>query len=91
MPVAQKICNIIIKGGTKKANDNGLPENNNNKNSKRIQKYILSDKKRKTKSRQNCRDYKYKEGKSKSLCPEPKKHVNTPKRNFKYDYSIFCG
>ena len=73
---------INLLSPTVPANDNGLPENNNNnKNSKRIQKYILSDKKRKTKSRQNYRDYKYKEGKSKSLCPEPKKHVNTPKRN----------
>ena len=32
--------------------------NNTNKNAKRIQKYILSDKKRKLKSRQNFKDYK---------------------------------
>ena len=51
------------------------------KNSKRIQKYILSDKKRKTKSRQNYRDYKCKEAKSKSICPEQKKQVNSPKKN----------
>ena len=73
----------------------------NNKNSKRIQKYILSDKKRKTKSRQNFREYKhnkdYKENKSKSICPEPKKNsnnsrienntnLNTNINNIKYNY-----
>ena len=65
-----------------------------NKNSKRIQKYILSDKKRKTKSRQNFREYKYKEykeNKSKSICPESKKNSNNNSRienknNSKYNY-----
>ena len=58
--------------------------NNNNKNAKRIQKYILSDKKRKTNSRQNFREYKYKEykeNKSKSICPEPKKNSNSNNLN----------
>ena len=67
-----------------------LHEFNSLKNPKRIQKYILSDKKRKTSSRQNYREYKYKEakdnkdikeGKSRSICPEPKKHLNSPKKN----------
>ena len=60
---------------------------NSIKTSKRIQKYILSDKKRKTNSRQNFREYKFKEGKeikevkegkSRSICPEQKKHINSP-------------
>ena len=60
---------------------------NSIKNPKRIQKYILSDKKRKTNSRQNFREYKnkepkeVKERKSSSICPEPKKHLNSPKKN----------
>ena len=63
---------------------------NSLKNPKRIQKYILSDKKRKTNSRQNYREYKYKEAKdikeikeakSRSICPEPKRHLNSPKKN----------
>ena len=71
-------------------NKENAHEFNSLKNQKRIQKYILSDKKRKTNSRQNYREYKYKEtkdqkeikeGKSRSICPEPKKHLNSPKKN----------
>ena len=75
--------NLLSPNVSSASNDN-MQDTSTLKNSKRIQKYILSDKKRKTKSRQNCREYKYKEykeGKSRSICPEPKKNLNSPKRN----------
>ena len=81
-PLSSQI-NLLSPNVSSASNDN-IQDMNSLKNSKRIQKYILSDKKRKTKSRQNCREYKYKEfkeGKSKSICPEPKKNLNSPKRN----------
>ena len=73
--------NILSPNLSSGSNDNIQDNMNSLKNSKRIQKYILSDKKRKTKSRQNLREYKGKEGKSKSICPEPKKKDNSPKKN----------
>ena len=78
-PLSSQI-NLLSPNISSISNDN-VQDMNNMKNSKRIQKYILSDKKRKTKSRQNCREYKYKEGKSRSICPEQKKHLNSPKGN----------
>ena len=74
--------NILSPNLSSGSNDNIQDNMNSLKNSKRIQKYILSDKKRKTKSRQNLREYKCKEGKSKSICPEPKKQNGiSPKKN----------
>ena len=67
--------NINSISSSNEINQENINSNSmHNKNSKRIQKYILSDKKRKTKSRQNFREYK--ENKSKSICPEPKKTSN---------------
>ena len=75
--------NILSPNLSSGSNDNiHIPDNINSlKNSKRIQKYILSDKKRKIKSRQNYKEYKCKESKSRSICPEPKKQNNSPKKN----------
>ena len=60
-----------------------INKNKFNKNAKRIQKYILSDKKRKMKSRQNFREYKNPLSKSTSIDLNDNNYYkkNTPSRN----------
>ena len=86
-PISSQI-NIFLSPIISTASNDNIHEINSIKNPKRIQKYILSDKKRKMKSRQNLRDYKHKDGKSKSICPLHKKHPNSPKKYANNDMFI---
>ena len=78
-PISSQI-NIFLSPIISTASNDNNQDINTIKNSKRIQKYILSDKKRKMKSRQNIRENKYKDTKSKSICPEHKRHAHSPKK-----------